>query len=90
MLFNTNNLFNMNNLFAYSEVVSNIADANSFICTVKWFHELQSNTNNSIQYSSFICAHINSSKYCYFLPIIQFFHSYKWFQVLLWNANNSI
>ena len=38
-----------------------------FIClhTVKWFQVFLSNTNNSINYYSFISSQLNGSKYCY-------------------------
>ena len=48
------------------------------------------NTNYSIQQNSFICTQSNGSKYCYLVPIIQFRHSIKEFQVLLFNTYNSI
>ena len=37
--------------------------------------------NNSIQHYPFICKDLNSSKYCFFLPIIQFLHTVKQFQL---------
>ena len=33
---------------------------------------------------------VNGSKYCYVIPIIQFRHTLKGFQVFLCNTNNSI
>ena len=35
-------------------------------------------------------AHIKSSKYCNVIPIIQFRHTVKEFQILLFNTNKSI
>ena len=49
------------------QMVSSIADSNSFICT-----------------------HLNWSHYRYYIPIIQFLHTFKWFQVFLFNTNNII
>ena len=46
--------------------------------------------NKTIQHYSFICKQLNGSKYCYIIPIIQFWHTLKEFQILLFNTNNSI
>ena len=77
--------------------------------TVKWFQLFLSNTNNSIQYKSFVrkqwsgyrycnltliilinTIQSNFHKYCYTILIIQFWHTYKEFQVLLCITNNLI
>ena len=39
--------------------------------TVKEFQVLLSNANNSIQQYSFVCTHLNGSKYCNVLLTIQ-------------------
>ena len=42
-----------------------------FRSTVKEFHELLINTNNSIQHYSLVCSKLNCSKYCYVSVTIQ-------------------
>ena len=42
---------------------------NIYLYTVKWLQVLLFNTNNSIQYYSFICTQLNSSKYCYEISV---------------------
>ena len=49
---------------------------------VKRFQIFQTNT--------FICKQLNHSMYSYVIWIIQFKHTVKEFQVLLFNTNNSI
>ena len=44
------------------------------------------NINNSFQHYSFICTQLNSSKYCYVIPIIQFLHTVEYFQTFLSNT----
>ena len=39
---------------------------------------------------SFICTQSNGYKYSYVIPIIQFQHTVKEFQALLFNTNNSM
>ena len=39
---------------------------------------------------SFICTQSNGSKYCYVIPIVQFQHTVKGFQVLQFDVNNSV
>ena len=60
-----------------------------FTHRVEWLQVLLFKTN-SIQHNSLICKQLNSSKNYYVIPIIQFRHSVKEFQVLLFNTTNSI
>ena len=43
----------------------------------------------SIEHYSFICTQLNGSKYCLIIPIIPFRHTFKEFQELVFNRNNS-
>ena len=43
-----------------------------------------------MQHDSFIYTQSKGLKYCYVIAIIQFGHTVKEFQVLLFNTNNSI
>ena len=54
------------------------------------FQVLILNTNNSIQHNSFIYTQFKGSKYLHIIPIIQFLHTDKEFQVLVRMSNNSI
>ena len=47
----------------------------------KWLQLLLFNPNHSIEHSSFICTESNGSKYFYIIPIFQFRHTVKEFQV---------
>ena len=67
-------LFDVNHLFSQMEVVTGIVI----------------NTKYSIQHYSFIYTRSNRSKYCYVIPIIQFRHTFKEFQVFLCITNNSV
>ena len=40
--------------------------------TIKWFQVFLSNTNNSIQFLSFVFSKLNGLKYCYLILAIQF------------------
>ena len=42
-----------------------------FLHTVKWFHFLLSNMNNSIYYKSFVCTQLNVFKQCHLTLAIQ-------------------
>ena len=42
------------------------------LLTVKWFQVFLSNTDNSIQYQSFVCTQLSSFKYSYQTPLILF------------------
>ena len=46
-------------------------------------------TSIAIQHHSIICTQSSGSKYCYVIPLIQFRHTVKEFQVLLFPTNNS-
>ena len=48
---------------------------------MKWLQELLFNISNSNLHYSFICTQSNGSEYCYVIPIIQFLHTVKQFQV---------
>ena len=48
------------------------------------------NIINPIQHYSFIRIQLSISKYCYVIPIIQFRHTVKWFQIIPSNSNTSI
>ena len=48
---------------------------------MKWLQVLLFNTSNSILHDSFISTQLDSSKYCYVIPIIPFMHIAKEFQV---------
>ena len=44
----------------------------NYLHIFKWFQALLSNTNNLIEYQSFVCTQLNSFKYCYVTLIILF------------------
>ena len=54
--------------------------------TIKCLQVLLFNTDNSSQHYSLICTQSNGSKNCYIIPIIQFLHTVKRFQVFHTNS----
>ena len=56
--------------------------------TMKWLQVLLFNTNNAIQYYSFIYKHTCGPKYCYVIPKIQFLNTTEGYQVFLFNIWN--
>ena len=56
---------------------------------VKWFQVSLFNTDDSSQLYLFICTREDFSKYCLIIPMIQFLHTVRQFQVFLSNTNDS-
>ena len=73
-IFNMDNFFNINHLLISSKVVTSIAIQHKLFYSTLFIH-LQT---------------VKSFEYSYVIPIIQFTHTVKEFQVLLFSMDNSI